>query len=222
VSKPPAPAGSVVGTVQKVSCSSTSFCVAAGFYATNKTAFMLLDWWNGKTWATMKAQPPAAAKDDPDANGVSCRSRSSCVVVGVGTDVTGGRLHGLTAFTEVWNGAGWSGATISWPKGTTTSYLIGVSCATAARCLAVGLTNLNPNVGGNTGKAAAASWNGEAWTATNVPAPGKGKASVFNEVSCLSPASCVAVGQAGPFESTEGNGLSGFWNGACWKLVTAL
>jgi hypothetical protein len=62
---------------------------------------------------------------------------------------------------------------------------------------------------------------GEAWTPAKVPAPGKGKASVFNEVSCVSAVSCVAVGQLGPFESTEGNGLGGLTNGTSWKLVAA-
>jgi hypothetical protein len=73
----------------------------------------------------------------------------------------------------------------------------------------------------STQRAAAVTWNGKAWTATGVPAPGKGKASLFQAVTCLSAADCVAVGQAGPAGSATGTPLSGFWNGKRWHLVTA-
>ena len=52
-------------------------------------------------------------------------------------------------------------------------------------------------------------------------APAKGKASVFNSVTCLTATDCVAVGQVGPSKTTNGTGLSGFWNGKSWRLVTA-
>ena len=51
-------------------------------------------------------------------------------------------------------------------------------------------------------------------------APGKGKASLFNQVSCPAGADCVAVGQLGTYNSDEGSGLAGLWNGKSWKLET--
>ena len=63
-------------------------------------------------------------------------------------------------------------------------------------------------------------WNGKSWTVRAVPAPAKGHASVLNGVSCLSAANCLAVGQFGPFNSDEGNGLAGFWNGKRRGLAT--
>jgi len=65
-------------------------------------------------------------------------------------------------------------------------------------------------------------WNGKAWRVTGVPAPARGKASLFNAVRCLSGADCVAAGQEGPFNTIQGNGLTGFWNGKGWKLVAAI
>ena len=56
---------------------------------------------------------------------------------------------------------------------------------------------------------------------TSLPAAGKGNASQFNDVTCLSAAHCVAVGQAGPLGSVYSTALTGFWNGKCWRLVTA-
>ena len=46
-------------------------------------------------------------------------------------------------------------------------------------------------------------------------------ASLFNAVTCLSATDCVAVGQLGPVRTIDGVGLSGFWNGRSWRLVTA-
>jgi len=55
---------------------------------------------------------------------------------------------------------------------------------------------------------------------TSVPAPGKGKSSLFTDVTCLSATDCVAVGQVGPAGSANdtSTALSGFWNGKSWRL----
>ena len=220
LSRPPAPKGSIVGDLEKVSCPTTAFCIAVGTSATNKGGFVLADRWNGKTWAMTSVKPPANAKNDASLNGVSCRSAKSCVAVGTGTPATG-RPGGLRSFAEFWDGKTWTAGTISWPKGTSNNYLVGVSCAAANSCLAVGYVNVNLNVNGaHTGKAAATRWNGKTWTATAVPAPGKAKASLFNEVSCPAAASCLAVGQLGTYGTDEGNGLAGFWNGKIWTMTT--
>lgn len=215
VSKPPEPKGSVVGELNKVSCTSAAHCVAVGAYGTNTADFALAEVWNGKSWTRMSVQSAANGRNDADLTGVSCRSAKSCVAVGDGTAASG-----LTSFAEIWNGKTWTAEKISWPKGTKNPLLVGVTCGSATRCLAVGYVDANLNDGGHTGKAAAASWNGKTWTATNVPGPGKGRASRFNEVSCPATASCLAVGQLGPFNTDEGSGLAGFWNGKSWKLVT--
>jgi hypothetical protein len=213
--KPPEPKGSVAGDLNKVSCASATYCVAVGTTSTDTSSFVLADSWNGKAWAKMSAQPPASSKKDADLTGVSCTSAKSCVAVGGGIGA-----GGLTAFSELWNGKTWAAAKVSWPKGTSDSYLVGVSCGSAKSCVTVGYVDINVNDGGNTGRAAAASWNGKAWTATKVPAPAKGEASLFNDVSCRSATACVAAGQLGPYKSTEGSGLAGLWNGKSWALVT--
>lgn len=218
---PPVPAGSFVGTLNAVSCPSTASCVAVGSYASNSGGSVLAESWNGRAWARMAAAPPASSKNDAALTGVSCTSPKNCVAVGSGTGVSG-RPSGLTGFAEQWNGTKWTGVRVAWPRGTTNSYLTSVSCASAKSCVAAGYFDLNVNAGGNTGKATAASWNGKAWTVTKVPAPGSGKASLFEAVSCVSASSCAAVGQLGPYKTLEGNGLSGFWNGKAWKLVTAV
>jgi hypothetical protein len=56
-----------------------------------------------------------------------------------------------------------------------------VSCTAAKDCVAVGV-----GVDGAHGGLLSfvEFWDGKTWTATSVPPPGKGKASLFSEVSC--------------------------------------
>ena len=217
--EPPEPAGSVVGNLGKVSCPAAAYCVAVGDVAANAGSSVLADSWNGRTWARMPVRPPASVSGDGALDGVSCTSPGSCVAVGSGTPGSGG--PGRTGFAERWNGSRWTGVSLSWPRGTGNSYLAGVSCA-ARNCVAVGHSGAGVTAGGDTGTATAVSWKGKTWTVTKVPAPGRGKASLFSDVSCLPSGSCVAAGQAGPAGSTEGIGLTGFWTGTAWRLVNAL
>lgn len=213
---PPVPAGSVLGDLNTVSCPSARYCVAVGESAANAGSSVLVDAWNGRGWREMAARPPGGFTH-AELNGVWCTSAANCVAVGRGSG--GG---GLTGFTEVWNGSTWRSARVSWPRGAANSGLVGVSCVSAKRCVMVGYLGMNPGADGNTGRAAAVTWDGRTWTVTKVPAPARGKASLFNGVSCLSAGSCVAAGQVGPGNSTRGTGLSGFWNGRGWRLVAAV
>jgi len=218
--RPPVPAGSVVGNLGKVSCPTAAYCVAVGDVAANAGSSVLADSWNGRAWTRMPVRPPASGSADATLDGVSCTSPESCVAVGSGTPGSG--RPGRTGFAERWNGSKWTGVSVSWPRGTGNSYLVGVSCAAPANCVAVGYSGVSVTAGGDTGKATAVSWKGKAWTVTKVPAPGRGKASLFSDVSCLPAGSCVAAGQVGPASSTEGIGLTGFWTGKAWRLVSAL
>ena len=215
MARPPEPKGRVAGELIKVSCPSTTYCVAVGTSGTSTADFALAEAWNGKTWSRMPVQPPVSGKYGTELTGVSCTSAASCVAVGTGSAAGGG----LSSFAEVWNGRAWAAGKMSWPKGTRRPYLVAVSCRSAKSCVAVGFADADFDAGGHTGRAAATSWNGRTWTAATVPAPGKGKASLFNAVSCPATADCVAVGQLGPYNSDEGSGLAGFWNGRGWRLA---
>jgi hypothetical protein len=213
----PAVRGGGDSQLTSVSCATATRCVAAGSHDTfNGGESVLIESWNGKAWKVVPAANPAGG-NDAFLTGVSCPSARRCVAVGVAA----GSHPGLTGFGELWNGSTWRVARVTWPRGTGSSFLAGVSCASVARCVAAGHTGFNVNTGEDTGRAAAVSWNGRTWTVTRVPAPGKGKASLFNAVTCLSPADCVAAGHEGPFNTIQGNSLTGFWNGSRWNLVAA-
>jgi hypothetical protein len=211
----PVPKGTLISFLNKVSCPAAGFCMAVGATEMNsgpQTA--LIDMWNGKAWSLLKPAKLPAGVTDPELNAVSCASVTHCVAVGF----AGG--GGLTAISEIWNGKTWSYAKVSWPKGVKSTLLLGVSCLSATHCVAVGETGDNPNAEGLSGRAAATVWNGKAWSAMSVPAPAKGKFSVFNGVNCHK-TFCAAAGQTGPKFSTNGIGLSGFTAGSTWKLVAA-
>jgi len=215
MSRPPEPKGRVTGELIKVSCPSARYCVAVGTSSTKTADFALAESWNGTSWARMTVAP-TSDKYGSTLTGVSCPSAANCVAVGTGSAAGGG----LSSFAERWNGKTWSAGKISWPANTRSPYLVAASCRSAASCLAVGFADANFDAGGHTGRAVATAWNGKTWTPTTVPAPAKGKASLFNEVSCPAAAACVAVGQLGPYNSDEGGGLAGFWNATTWKLAT--
>jgi hypothetical protein len=176
--------------------------------------FALTDMWNGKAWSLVKPAKLPAGVSEASLNAVSCVSAKHCVAVGFAGN------GGLVAISEIWNGKTWSYAKVSWPKGVKSTLLLGVSCLSASHCVAVGSTGDNPNAVGISSRAAATVWNGKAWSAMSVPAPAKGKFSVFLGVDCHK-AFCAAAGQAGPKGSTNGTGLTGFTTGSSWKLVAA-
>jgi len=212
---PSSPPGTTLSVLLAVSCASATFCVASGAYNTSKGSGSLIDLWNGRTWSTMAAAEPRGHTGD-FMTGVSCRPSKTCFAVG--SAFAG---SGLVSIAEKLNGTHWALTPVPWPKGTVSPGLSGVSCVAANRCVAVGNINQNVFANGNHGKVGAATWNGAAWTVTPTPTPAKNVASLFNAVTCLSATSCVAVGQIGQAGTTNGTGLSGFWNGTSWHLIAA-
>jgi len=211
----PVPKGTLISQLNKVSCPAARFCMAVGgTEAVSGAGTALIDVWNGKAWSLLKPAKLPAGVTDASLNGVSCASATRCVAVGF----AGG--GGLSAISEVWNGKTWSYAKVSWPKGVKNTLLLDVACLSATRCVAVGSAGNNPNALGLSGRAAATVWNGKAWSAMSVPAPAKGRFSLFNGVDCHK-AFCAAAGQAGPRGTTNGTGLAGFTTGGSWKLVAA-
>lgn len=104
---------------------------------------------------------------------------------------------------------------MSWtgPKGANLALLLGVSCASANHCVAVGASGTN-----NNGAAASFTWNGTHWAALGVPGVGKGLTTEFSGVSCPSAGTCVAIGAYGPPTATNGKPLAGYLHGGSWRL----
>jgi hypothetical protein len=142
---------------------------------------------------------------------VSCSSTRNCTAVGFYTNGHNGTLS--KTLVESWDGARWSIVPSANVPGRGDG-LSGVSCASAAACMAVGAYN-HP-VGAHFSPAATLveSRAGGKWSI--VPSPNEGLASdsdELNSVSCASSITCVAVG------STPANVLVESWEHGRWALV---
>lgn len=203
--------------LQSVSCSSGSVCLATGMqencgYVTKIGIVCfgtapLVAAWDGSTWSL-----PAI----PNGNGVfvgpvSCPpGTADCVAVGASNDSG----NGLTDTTiETWDGTNWMvtpGPTI----GPTGGSLSGISCPTAAICLAAGSSsNLSATV---QSAPVAFTWDGASASLTTPPNPSPSFAEL-NDVSCASGTSCVSVGE----QVSDGvdHTLVESWQSGSWTVV---
>ena len=204
-------------SLQSVSCSSDSDCLATGMQETcadvTKIGIVcsgtapLVAAWDGSAWSF---------PGTPNGNGVfvgpvSCPIGTfTCVAVGASND----NGTGLTDTTiETWDGTNWvvtAGPTIG-PTGGTVS---GISCTTASNCLIAGssgnvsTTNLSVPI--------ALTWNGSSASVTTPPDPSPTFAELL-DVSCLTADTCVSVGQQ--TDSGVDHTLVESWQSGNWSVV---
>jgi hypothetical protein len=197
-----------------VSCHFETFCVVVGesYSSIAGAPAMLLAQWNGKVFTAMKASVPAGATTIT-LNDVSCPSATMCAAAGFSANRSGTSAFG---FAEMWNGKSWTADKAAPPKGTTESFLYGVSCRGDATCVAVGSAGSSAAT-----RATALSYNGKTWTAQTVPGPGTGTSSEFFGVNCLRANPCVAIGETVSSRPSTATSLGGLWNGSSWRLVAA-
>ena len=179
--------GSGFNRLNSVSCTSSTSCVAVGFYNSGIEEYSndsqtLAMTWDGANWTTVN--PPNTGSGDNELNSVSCTSSTSCIAVGDYSD--GSNLQTLAL---KWNGSSWT--SIGAPAGTGDSSLRAVSCVSSNMCVAVGesLTesDLIPLM---------ATWDGTNWTAFAAPTSPEGGGYSYG-ISCSSENSCLVAGQVG-------------------------
>lgn len=138
---------------------------------------------------------------------VSCVSPASCMAVGSGSDSNGHQV----LVGAAWNGSRWSAQPFAFPPTAVSGSLFGVSCASAAACVAVG------SVQDASGQLALAEgWNGSAWTKLGNPSPAGGSDIYLLGVSCTSAVQCSAVGNY--FDGTATQPLAESWDGSSWTF----
>jgi hypothetical protein len=128
-----------------VSCTSSTNCVAVGFYTAVNPDFppinvilTLVETWNGTSWS-ITSSPNAGNDELNQLLGVSCTSSTNCVVVGFSDSATSQTL------VETWNGTSWSITPSPSLQGNYDA-LAAVSCTSSTNCVAVGYdeTSVNP------------------------------------------------------------------------------
>lgn len=191
-----------------VSCPSSSFCMAAGFYydsgasAWTPTSMR----WNGTEWTTKAAVKPGGATMSW-LYGVSCTSSTECTAVG--DKEVSALTHEHQTMAQRWNGTEWKLQSTPNPEATNRN-LEDVSCTSSVACTAIG-----SYINGSAEQAMALRWNGTEWSLQVLPVPSgsQGTLRAF-ALSCVTARGCEAVGQ---FKNASFNIVPmavGYWRSA--------
>jgi len=189
----PVPANSAGAGLTQVSCTSATFCEAAGSYfdESDGQTTPLAAAWNGTSW---RLQSTPSLTSTAAFTALSCTSPESCEAWGGGTPSNPG-----PEVAERWNGSSWQLQTVP----SNAAAVDSLSCASATFCEAVA-------------PGAAYNWNGSQWNAQTLPSSVSSAA--LNGVSCTWPRFCEAVGAT----NDNGNvvGVAAVWNGSEWTAQT--
>lgn len=145
---------------------------------------------------------------------VSCASSTACMAAG--SHNNGGGF--FVPLAEMWNGTSWSVRKPPAPANAETASLLGISCASATACVAVGSYRTSAGVN-STVNTLAEVWNGTSWSIQPTPNPASNQVSVLTSVSCSSANACAAVGYSGDFGGFDSVlTLAEAWNGTSWSI----
>ncbi len=193
-----------------VSCTSTSFCAAVGYYiASAGVAQTLADTYDGSSW-TASASTDTSSSQTNYLYGVSCVSASFCASAGYWSQDP--LTLSSATMAEIYNGSSWSS-----PSGLSSSSqtvngnrLFGVACVSSSSCLTVGRYSVAFSL--------AESYTPTSWSLS--PAQITTQSDLYG-ISCKSSTFCVAVGYYVDSSNVQ-QMLIETYNGTSWSEVTGL
>jgi hypothetical protein len=164
----------------------------------------------GSTW-TIEPTPNPAGAEVSVLSAVSCSSGRACTAVG---SHTSSLSSPGSALAERWNGVSWLIQPTAEVDGAASSELVGVSCASASACTAVGSAF---DTAGSRDVNLAETWNGKSWRVQPIPNPNGATDSTLYAVSCSSASACTAVGV---YDNAAGfpRAMAERWNGTAWRI----
>jgi hypothetical protein len=161
----PAPSQSYSWSLDGLSCTSSSDCMAVGSMGTQTSADgTLAEHWDGSVW-TLSPPPAGQHRSGPDLEAVSCPTVGMCMAVGSDESIDDHER----AFVERWNGSAWVSSQVPLLPNSQESWLNGITCRSSTDCTAVGNTDVTPD---GPGFAFVEHWNGSGWTLIPTPTPG--------------------------------------------------
>jgi hypothetical protein len=151
---------------------------------------------------------PATSGNAAELAAVSCWSATACIAAG-----TQGTAAAPRPLAERWQAGRWTIQAVPQPAGAASAILAGLSCASASACAAVGSYQASSGAQ----KVLAERWNGTTWTIERAPGPAGGSP-VLDAVSCVAPATCLAVGDYSTDSGVQ-KALAERWNGTAWSRL---
>jgi hypothetical protein len=204
---PVSPAGALFSELLDVSCQTSSGCMAVGLYSNASGRLRpLAEFWDGARWRLLTT-PDARRAQAGILDGLFCAG-THCKAVGF-FRTSPSHVAGLA---EAWNGVRWR--VVPFPDPARARYVDvqDVSCASSARCVAVGFAFTF----GPTPRSVAELWRAGRWHLVKAAARTPSGA-MLNGVSCPATSRCVSVGEA---LTTAGRKLlAEAWNGAGWRVL---
>ena len=222
----PSPAGATGSELLAVSCAATGACTAVGSVTIGSaggraattasrnsggstTTVELAERWNGTTWRVQAIPNPGRSTGTGFA-AVSCSTPTACTAGGSYDTAS----HLGRPVAAGWGGRSWHRQAVPARVGASVaSGLVGVSCASARTCIAVGYGTAT------TGESTtlAERWDGSRWRIQRSPVPAGTVSAGLSGVSCPSPRTCTAVGQF--FNSGQRElPLAERWDGTRWRI----
>jgi hypothetical protein len=197
----------------KISCGTATSCLAIGVNVSKSgSSAQVVAAWNGETWRSVAVPTPKPTVARVNLAAVSCKSATSCVVVGGYLTVAGAGAERPYALT--WNGKSLvATAAPPVPENGGLAALTGVSCITIKSCLAVGYSR------GGAGPLLLETWNGAKWTLQTASIPGGARSAYPGAVSCHFLTFCVIAGESYGSNPAVPAMLLARWNS---KALTAM
>jgi hypothetical protein len=194
-----------------VSCTSSTSCVAVGYYfGSSGYAQTLIETLSGGSWS-ITTSPDTSTTEFNYLDAVSCTSSTSCVAVG--DYVSSG--HNQTLI-ETLSGGSWSITTSPDTSTSEGNVLNGVSCTSSTSCVAVG----NYVSGSGYPQTLIETLSSGSWSITTSPDTSTSEGNYLIGVSCTSSTSCVVVGYYFG-SSSYAQTLIETLSGGSWSITTS-
>jgi hypothetical protein len=202
------PSGSVGSSLDGVSCTSPTSCIAVGSSVASGGPYLALaEHWDGSGWTLMTTANPDGTSVN-QLGDISCATDASCIAVG--WDNASGSYASET-LAERWDGSSWTLMTV--PSGPGSTVLTALSCTPPA-CMAVGSTD--DKVGRP--KPFSETWSGTQWSVAHTPDAHGRPSERLVGVSCTSATACMAVG-SGCSSASACGARAARWDGTSWSGV---
>ena len=193
----PVGTGSAPG-VNELDCLPSGFCVVP----LNANQVSIYSVVAGRWTQMLSDNPTSATRPDATVNSVACISETRCLGVGAAGNGAG---TDASALGLVWNGNRWKSTVLPRQGADPIQHLVSVSCGSGSFCIGVGYSARDAAERALGHAAIAARWNGSTWTPLAVPGGTR-----LDNVVCISPSSCIAVGADGT------GGILLHWHGSSW------